>query len=276
VVEDLWAAGWRVSKNTVATIMAEEGLAARPKRRHRKGLTRADQRARRAPDLVGRDFSAPAPNVKWCGDFKQLDTDEGPLFLGSVEDLFSRRLFGFAMSERCLTAELAKAAMHMAVAVRGGDVAGVISTPTKEPNRPPTRSLRRARLSTSASRWDAQARRSTTRSLSRSSRASSSSCSANTASPPAPKPADASPAGSTSGITRADGTAPAECAHPSATNSRRPGGPSSMTEPSTLRGEAEMLVLPKVKSFDGQKTSAGSVCVQPVRWPRCPDDLEHL
>jgi putative transposase len=110
VVEDLWAAGWRVSKNTVATIMAEEGLAARPKRRHRKGLTRADQRARRAPDLVGRDFSAPAPNVKWCGDFKQLDTDEGPLFLGSVEDLFSRRLFGFAMSERCLTAELAKAA----------------------------------------------------------------------------------------------------------------------------------------------------------------------
>ena len=53
--------------------MAEEGLVARPKRHHR-GLTRADKRARRAPDLVGRDFNADAPNIKWCGDFKQIDT----------------------------------------------------------------------------------------------------------------------------------------------------------------------------------------------------------
>lgn len=126
IVEDLWEAGWRVSVNTVAKLMAEEHLVARPKRHHRTGLTRADTRARRAPDLVGRDFSAEAPNLKWCGDFKQIDTDEGPLYLGSVEDLFSRRLLGFAMSEHYPTAELAKAAIHMAVAVRGGDVAGVI------------------------------------------------------------------------------------------------------------------------------------------------------
>ncbi len=126
VVEDLWEDGWQVSVNTAAKLMAEEGLVARPKRRHRKGLTRSDKRARRAPDLMGREFSAPAPNVKWCGDFKQIDTDEGPLFLGSVEDLFSRRLLGFAMSEQYPDAELAKAAIHMAVAVRGGDVAGVI------------------------------------------------------------------------------------------------------------------------------------------------------
>jgi HTH-like domain/Integrase core domain len=126
VVEDLWEAGWRVSENTVAKLMAEEGLVARPKRRHRTGLTRSDRQARRAPDLVQREFSAPAPNVKWCGDFKQIDTDEGPIFLGSVEDLYSRRLLGFAMSECYPTAELAQAAIHMAVAVRGGDVAGVI------------------------------------------------------------------------------------------------------------------------------------------------------
>jgi putative transposase len=126
IVEDLWEAGWRVSVNTVARLLAEEGLVARPTRRHRKGLTRVDKRARRAPDLVGRDFSAPAPNVKWCGDFKHIATDQGPLYLGSVEDLFSRRLLGFAMSDQYPDAELAKAAIHMAVAVRGGDVAGVI------------------------------------------------------------------------------------------------------------------------------------------------------
>jgi transposase InsO family protein len=125
VVEDLREAGWQVSENTVAKVMAEEDLVARPKRR-RRGLTRADQRARRAPDLVQRDFTADAPDQKWCGDFKQIDTDEGPLYLGSVEDLCSRRLLGFAMSETYPTAELATAAIHMAVAVRGGDVAGVI------------------------------------------------------------------------------------------------------------------------------------------------------
>jgi putative transposase len=125
VVEDLGEAGWRVSENTVAKVMAEEGLVARPKRRH-QGLTRADKRARRAPDLIGRKFTADAPNRKWCGDFKQIDTDEGPLYLGSVEDFFSRRLLGFAMSESYPDAELAKGAINMAVAVRGGDVAGVI------------------------------------------------------------------------------------------------------------------------------------------------------
>ena len=77
------------------------------------------------PDLVRRDFSAPAPNVRWCGDLKQVDTLEGPLYLGSVEDLFSRRLLGFAMSEHP-DATLARDAIHMAVAIRGGEVAGVI------------------------------------------------------------------------------------------------------------------------------------------------------
>jgi transposase InsO family protein len=51
------------------------------------------------PDLVCRDFSAPAPNVRWCGDVKQIDTLEGPLYLASVEDLFSRRMLGFATSD---------------------------------------------------------------------------------------------------------------------------------------------------------------------------------
>jgi putative transposase len=116
--------GWRVSEKTVAKVMAHEGLVARPKRR-RRHLTRPDRAAVPAPDLVGRDFSASAPNVKWCGDLKIVDTLEGPLYLASVEDLFSRRMLGFAMSEHP-DAALAKAALAMAVAMRGGDVAGVI------------------------------------------------------------------------------------------------------------------------------------------------------
>ena len=40
ITADLQDAGWEVSKNTVAALMAEQGLAARPKRR-RRATTRA-------------------------------------------------------------------------------------------------------------------------------------------------------------------------------------------------------------------------------------------
>ena len=78
------------------------------------------------PDLLRRDFSAEGPDQKWVGDFKQVNTGEGPVYLATVEDLFSRRMLGFAQSDSYPTAELATAAINMAAAVRGGDVAGVI------------------------------------------------------------------------------------------------------------------------------------------------------
>ncbi len=55
----------------------------------------------------------------------EIPTDEGKLYLATVEDLASRRLPGFAMSDHH-DAPLAKAALCMAAAVRGGDVHGVI------------------------------------------------------------------------------------------------------------------------------------------------------
>ena len=117
--------GLKVSKKTVEASMARQGLQGRaPKRR--KGLTRPDKRAEPVPDLLRRDFTAGRVNEKWVGDFKQVDTAEGPVFLATVEDLFSRRMLGFAQSDRHPTAELATAAINMAAALRGGTVAGVI------------------------------------------------------------------------------------------------------------------------------------------------------
>src|SRR5205807_8578158 len=57
ITADLRDLGWRVSKNTVAALMAEMGLAARPKKR-RKGTTRPGKGRWKAPDLVKRDFPA--------------------------------------------------------------------------------------------------------------------------------------------------------------------------------------------------------------------------
>jgi putative transposase len=120
---DLWAEGWQVSVNTVAKLMAELGLAGRRPRRRPRHLTRQGKRPA-APDLVRRKFTAVAPNVLWCGDLTEVDTDEGKLYLATVLDLFSRRLLGYAMSEQH-DAPLARASLQMAAASRG-DVEGVI------------------------------------------------------------------------------------------------------------------------------------------------------
>ena len=122
---DLRDMGWRVSVNTVAQLMAEQDLIAR-RRRKRRGLTRPDRSARKAPDLLQRNFDPPAvPDVAWVGDLTDLPNDEGKFHLAAVLDLHSRRCVGFAMDAHHDTA-LAKAALCMAIAVRGGDVDGVI------------------------------------------------------------------------------------------------------------------------------------------------------
>jgi transposase InsO family protein len=125
VWEDLVEAGWRVSKKTVAASMARQGLAGRSPKRKRRSLTRPDKAAAPIPDLVRRDFTATEINQRWCGDLTEIPTDEGKLYLATVEDLASRRLPGFAMGEHH-DAALAKAALCTAAAVRGGDVDGVI------------------------------------------------------------------------------------------------------------------------------------------------------
>jgi transposase InsO family protein len=88
-------------------------------------LTTPDATAEPFPDLINRKFDASRLNEKWCGDLTEIPTEEGKLYLATVEDLCSRRVPGFAIGEHH-DAALAGAALAMAVAVRGGDVAGVI------------------------------------------------------------------------------------------------------------------------------------------------------
>jgi putative transposase len=124
ITADLKDAGWRVSQNTIAALMRELGLAARQTRR-RRGRTRPAKGRWRAPDLVKRDFPAGQINCKWYGDGTEIRTSEGKLQLASVLDMASRRVLGFALSEHH-DAAVAYGALAMAVAVRGGQVPGVI------------------------------------------------------------------------------------------------------------------------------------------------------
>jgi hypothetical protein len=124
-----------VSVNTVAKLMAEQRLVAQQTRR-RHGTTKSDKSKRKAPDLLGRDFTPPPrPNVVWVEDLTEIPTGEGKLQLAAIIDLHSRRVPGFAMDVHYDPA-LARAALCMVIAVRSGLVSEVISTPTKAVSTP--------------------------------------------------------------------------------------------------------------------------------------------
>jgi putative transposase len=109
-------AGIRVGEKRVARLMALAGLQGAHRRR-RKGCTVRVEGVEPFGDLVGRDFRPDAPNRVWCADIKQIKTGEGWLYRAAVQDLFSRRIVGWAM-DRHMRSELVVAALQMAVKAR--------------------------------------------------------------------------------------------------------------------------------------------------------------
>ena len=69
-----------------------------------------------APNLVARDFAAPAPERRWLGDSTDVATWAGWLSVAVLPDAHARRVAGGAMAEH-LRAERARDAL--ALAVRG-------------------------------------------------------------------------------------------------------------------------------------------------------------
>ena len=70
-----------------------------------------------APNLLNRDFHADRPNQKWAGDISYVWTREDWLYLAVTLDLHSRRVIGWAVSNR-MKRDLAIRALKMAVALR--------------------------------------------------------------------------------------------------------------------------------------------------------------
>lgn len=116
--------GFAVNHKRVGRIMRELGLEGESGRR-RVRTTIVDKAATAASDHVRREFDPPAPDVVWCGDITYLHTGEGWLYLATVIDLFSRRVIGWAAADHMRTGLVADA-LTMAIATRGGHVAGVI------------------------------------------------------------------------------------------------------------------------------------------------------
>ncbi len=94
--------------------MRREGLEGVTRRKFCR-TTRRDESARPAPDLLERDFSAPAPDQRWVADITYVPTWAGFLFLAIVLDVCTRKVVGWSMSATQNT-ELVVRALKMAVA----------------------------------------------------------------------------------------------------------------------------------------------------------------
>jgi transposase InsO family protein len=87
--------------------------------RRRVQTTIADPAAAKAPDLIGRDFTAGQVNQRYVGDITYLPVGErGFLYLATVIDLHSRRLAGWAIADHMRT-ELVIDALAAAERTRG-------------------------------------------------------------------------------------------------------------------------------------------------------------
>lgn len=121
---DLQGCGHHVNRKRVARLMRENGVVGRHLRR-KKRTTVPDPLAPPVPDLLERDFTASRLDERWCGDITYIPVGSQWLFLACVIDIHSRRVLGWSMAPH-MRAELVIDALRMAVAARGGEVAGVV------------------------------------------------------------------------------------------------------------------------------------------------------
>jgi putative transposase len=116
MTRELQDAGLAVGRRRTARLMRENGLKARQPRRFKR-TTDSLHAFPVAPNLLEQDFAAERSDEKWAADISYVWTREGWLYLAIVMDLFTRRVVGWAVSDR-LHKELALTALRRALAVR--------------------------------------------------------------------------------------------------------------------------------------------------------------
>ncbi|MFC3549207.1 IS3 family transposase [Nonomuraea ferruginea] len=118
VTAELRAQGRRVNHKRVARVMRRFGIVGLHLRKKVR-TTVPEPSHQKVPDLIGRDFTAPAPNRRYVGDITYLPVGEGRfLYLATVLDLGSRRLAGWSIADHMRTG-LVSDALRAAAATRG-------------------------------------------------------------------------------------------------------------------------------------------------------------
>jgi putative transposase len=111
--------GIAVARCTTERLMRQLGLAG--VRRGRKVRTTVPGKGgHRASDLLGRDFTAPAPNRRWVADFTYVAAWSGIVYVAFVVDIYSRAIVGWSAATH-KRAKLVLDALQMALWRRDRD-----------------------------------------------------------------------------------------------------------------------------------------------------------
>lgn len=96
---ELHRQGHQVARCTVERLMRRIGVRGVSRGRARRRTTVPDRAAAAArPDLLGRDFTAPAPNRRWVADFTYVPISSGTVYAAFIVDCFSRFIVGWRLA----------------------------------------------------------------------------------------------------------------------------------------------------------------------------------
>lgn len=109
IVDELRKNGRRHGRNRVSRLMKEGGLCGRQKGRYRVQTTDSQHDQPIAPNRLAQVPKATVANQLWVADITYIETREGWLYLAAILDLYSRKIVGWAMSERIDTSLVLKA-----------------------------------------------------------------------------------------------------------------------------------------------------------------------
>jgi putative transposase len=96
---ELRKTGARHGRNRIARLMQQEGLCGRQKTRYCVQTTDSNHDEPIAPNHLAAAPAPSAPNQTWVADITYIPTQEW-LFVAAILDLYSRKIVGWAMSER--------------------------------------------------------------------------------------------------------------------------------------------------------------------------------
>lgn len=100
VMMELRKKGARHGRNRIARLMQQEGLCGRQKGRYRLQTTDSNHDEPIAPNRLAEAPKPTAPNQIWVADITYIKVDQDWLYLAAIMDLYSRKIVGWAMSQR--------------------------------------------------------------------------------------------------------------------------------------------------------------------------------
>lgn len=125
MTQELKEVGLSVGYRRVGRLMRDNDIRVIRTRKY-KATTDSNHRFNVAPNLLNRNFNADQANQKRAGDISYIWTRECWLYLAVMIDLYSRRIIGWAVSNR-LKKDLALQALNRTVALRNPPPAAFIT-----------------------------------------------------------------------------------------------------------------------------------------------------